>query len=490
MTEHIQINDVAPLVHYDADGVQAAFTFPFAVFKATDLEVWLNEAKTPAGFTLSGVGISSGGAALFAVPPAAGTRVTLRRRMALERISDFQADGIIRAKTLNDELDYQVAAVQQVADDVSRCVQRPFTSSSTAALTLPDPVGGRGLKWNAAGTGLENSAAGLDEAVAVATAQAHAAIQARAATDADHAAVAADRAAVGVDRQAAAAAAVSAAADRAAVTADRTAVATLRGQAEVSAVAAESSALSVGTRLLSASTSTLTLGTGTRLLEVEPAKGWVAGMTVTIFVTAEPGRFMTGQVSSYDPSTGALQVMVEDVQGIGSASAWTVVIGGRRGMAGTGSGDLQAVNALAEIAALGAGTKQAARGNLGLGGLAIKGTAAATDLALSAPAILGRAAAGAGNAAELSLSQVLDLVGGATRGDLLYRGASGWARLPAAGGLYLKSNGSGADPAWATAPGRVLGVAATSVGGVAASTATIPYDDTPRLITRGHSSWG
>lgn len=157
MIEHLQINDVAPCVHYDADGVQAAFTFPFAVFKAADLEVWVDKGRLATGFTVSGAGISSGGAVLFSVPPAVGSRVTLRRRIALERISDFQTDGIIRAKTLNDELDYQVAAVQQVADDLSRCLQRPFTSASTADLSLPDPLPGRGVKWNADGSALVNT---------------------------------------------------------------------------------------------------------------------------------------------------------------------------------------------------------------------------------------------------------------------------------------------------------------------------------------------
>ncbi|HTH18301.1 MAG TPA: hypothetical protein VL974_16705, partial [Magnetospirillum sp.] len=172
MTEHLQINDVAPCVHYLADGVQAAFVFPFAVFKAFDLEVWLDGGQVCSGFSVSGVGISSGGAVLFAVPPAAATRVTLRRRLALERTTDFQADGIIRAKTLNDELDYQVAAVQQVADDLSRCVRRPFTSASAADLSLPDPSPGKALGWSADGAALVNDPADFAATLASVTAQA------------------------------------------------------------------------------------------------------------------------------------------------------------------------------------------------------------------------------------------------------------------------------------------------------------------------------
>ena len=120
MTEHLQINDVAPRIQYDCDGVQAAYIYPFAVFRTADLEVWQDGVRVSSGFSVSGAGISSGGVVVFAVPPAQGSRLTLRRRVALERISDFQTDGIIRAKTLNDELDYQVAAVQQAVSPLPK----------------------------------------------------------------------------------------------------------------------------------------------------------------------------------------------------------------------------------------------------------------------------------------------------------------------------------------------------------------------------------
>ncbi|MCA1908920.1 MAG: hypothetical protein LDL39_11225 [Magnetospirillum sp.] len=157
MTEHIQINDVAPRVQYMADGVQSAFTFPFAIFADTDLEVWLDDALQSGGYSVSGAGISTGGTALFVVAPAGGVRVTLRRRLPIRRTTDYQADGLIRAKTLNDEMDYQVAALQQVAEVTERSLRRSATSSSLADLTLPEPAANRSLKWNAAGTGLVNS---------------------------------------------------------------------------------------------------------------------------------------------------------------------------------------------------------------------------------------------------------------------------------------------------------------------------------------------
>lgn len=172
MTEHIQINDVAPRVQYLADGVQSAFTFPFAIFADTDLEVWLGDSLQSSGYSVSGAGISTGGTALFAVAPAAGVRVTLRRRLPIRRTTDYQADGLIRAKTLNDEMDYQVAALQQVAEVTERAVKRSTTSSNLADLTLPEPAANKAIGWNAAGTGLTNDPGDFAATVAIVSAQA------------------------------------------------------------------------------------------------------------------------------------------------------------------------------------------------------------------------------------------------------------------------------------------------------------------------------
>lgn len=67
--------------------------------------------------------------------------------------------------------------------------------------------------------------------------------------------------------------------------------------------------------------------------------------------------------------------------------------------------------------------------------------------------ILGRKTAAAGDAEECTLSEVLDFVGSAAQGDILYRNATGWVRLAAGtSGQVFKTNGSGANPAWSDQP--------------------------------------
>jgi len=67
---------------------------------------------------------------------------------------------------------------------------------------------------------------------------------------------------------------------------------------------------------------------------------------------------------------------------------------------------------------------------------------------------LGRKTVGAGIIEELTLSELLDFIGSATQGDILFRGSATWARLAAGtSGQFLKTLGAGVDPVWDTAGG-------------------------------------
>ena len=156
MPSHIKIGDVSPRLQYTADGTQTVFTYPFPIFKTTDLEVYINDAKQVFGFNVDGSGNSAGGSVTFTTPPLASTIVTLARRLAIQRTSDFQSSGVLSAKTLNDEMDYLSASLQQVSDDQTRSAQMAITESSNANMTLPTPEANRVLTWNNAALGFVN----------------------------------------------------------------------------------------------------------------------------------------------------------------------------------------------------------------------------------------------------------------------------------------------------------------------------------------------
>jgi hypothetical protein len=136
MAEHIRIGDVAPRVHYAADGAQTVFVYPFPIFEIADLEVRVDGQRAAGGFTVRGAGESTGGSAVFTTPPAAGQVVALRRRLVIARTTDFQSNGVLRANTLNDDLDRQVAAMQEFRDDTGSTV-RADPGEVPSGLVLP-----------------------------------------------------------------------------------------------------------------------------------------------------------------------------------------------------------------------------------------------------------------------------------------------------------------------------------------------------------------
>lgn len=173
--QHIKIGDVTPRIQYTADGVQMQFTYPFPIFSASDLEVYQDNVIQAAGFAVNGAGSDGGGDVAFDAAPPNGTVVTLRRRLSIQRQSDFQESGTFRSKVINDELDFLTAAVQQVQDDVRRSVQLSPTDPD-ALLTLPDKTARQNKALIFDGTG--NLTASTDDFDNAATAAAASALAA------------------------------------------------------------------------------------------------------------------------------------------------------------------------------------------------------------------------------------------------------------------------------------------------------------------------
>ncbi|MBX9829629.1 MAG: hypothetical protein K2Y27_32140 [Xanthobacteraceae bacterium] len=86
--------------------------------------------------------------------------------------------------------------------------------------------------------------------------------------------------------------------------------------------------------------------------------------------------------------------------------------------------------------------------------------------------IICRKTPGAGAPEEGTLSEILDFIGSAAQGDLLYRGSAGWARLGAGtNGHYLKTQGAGANPAWSALTGGGDLLAANNLSDLASAAA-------------------
>ena len=159
MSDHIKIYGVKPRIQYTANGTLATYEFPFVIFSASNIDVYLNDEKQESSaYTVLLGNDSDGGSVTFNSAPASGTLVTIVRNLSIERTTDFQEGSILRANVLNDELDYQIACQQQIAENLNRSmVLPPYAVDNNLNLTLPTPSAGKAIVWNASGTNLENS---------------------------------------------------------------------------------------------------------------------------------------------------------------------------------------------------------------------------------------------------------------------------------------------------------------------------------------------
>jgi len=138
--------------------------------------------------------------------------------------------------------------------------------------------------------------------------------------------------------------------------------------AEAAAVAAEAYV----TAREATSTTSLAVGTGTKVFTTQSGKQFSAGAPVTICDVAAPTvNVMYGTVVSYTGTT--LTTSVGSFIGSGTLADWTIAVTGARGATGAqgtpgaGTGDLLAANNLSDL-----GNAATARGNLGLGALAVE----------------------------------------------------------------------------------------------------------------------
>jgi len=159
MTNHVKIQGVTPRIQYVADGTSTDYEFPFAIFTSDDLDVYLDDTlQSTTTYTVNGIRHSDGGTVSFDTAPAIDTVITIVRNLTIERTTDFQEGGALRADVLNDELDYQIACQQQIAENLNRSfVLAPYANSDDVDLNLPPPDAGKAIVWNSSGTGLENS---------------------------------------------------------------------------------------------------------------------------------------------------------------------------------------------------------------------------------------------------------------------------------------------------------------------------------------------
>lgn len=244
-------------ITHQGNGATTSFPYGFPILDASHAVITLTDnTVSPAAtitlannqYVISGIGNAAGGTVVCNDPAtgaaiAAGKALTIRRLVPYRQSTSLINQDGFYPDVLEDALDYQTMAVQQLAEQQSRSVMVPVGSSldPSAYLTLAQAAQSGAQAAAAAAQTAQAAAASSQLAssgsAAASEASRQAADTAAAATAADRQAVAADQAAAHADRVAADADASATAADRTAIATDRAAVAADR--ATVTAAAAQ-----------------------------------------------------------------------------------------------------------------------------------------------------------------------------------------------------------------------------------------------------------
>lgn len=151
-------------ISYACDGATTAFPYTFKVFEDSDLEVILRTNATGAEttltltthYTVSGARSASGGNVTTVATYSADYTLVIRRVLPLTQETDYITGDSFPADSHENALDRLVMIAQQLYEELGRALVLA-ASSSYSDLEIPDPTANQYLKWNAAGTALENA---------------------------------------------------------------------------------------------------------------------------------------------------------------------------------------------------------------------------------------------------------------------------------------------------------------------------------------------
>lgn len=141
-----------PFNKYIANGTATVYPYEFQLPLAADLIVTLDGVET-LDYTLTGIGLQDGGTVKFAVAPANGVTVLVRRSIELERDTDYQYSGDFREDTVDRDFNRLWWALQDVSEILGRTLKLPV--GFPAGFQLDAPGYGLPLRYKLDGSGVE-----------------------------------------------------------------------------------------------------------------------------------------------------------------------------------------------------------------------------------------------------------------------------------------------------------------------------------------------
>lgn len=143
---------------FTGNASQTSFDFTFYIQQTSDLLVYLDEVLQTSGYsvtidTVDGVG----GTVVFTSAPGTGVLVTLIRATPITQTWDVPVVGRISEALLENAFDKLTMICGDLDEKASRAITLALGSDDDISTELPTPSALKLLRWNAAGTALENT---------------------------------------------------------------------------------------------------------------------------------------------------------------------------------------------------------------------------------------------------------------------------------------------------------------------------------------------
>lgn len=149
---------------YVCDGEQTVFEYLFEAFSISFVKVYLDDRLIENGFQICPFENRCGGAVVFEFAPLKGQVLTIVRRLDFSRVCDFQTGGVLRAEDLNYELNYNIACLNQINNDLKKAIKFSYSNDNVNPV-LPPAKPGNAIVWNDKGDGFVNLKVNLLEQV-------------------------------------------------------------------------------------------------------------------------------------------------------------------------------------------------------------------------------------------------------------------------------------------------------------------------------------
>lgn len=145
--------------NYKGNGVATSFTGP-RCFSAQHVAVYIgtggHSTLVPSSqYTVKGAGGAGSSTIIFNTPPADGVDVLILRTVPFDQPTNITNQGAFLPELHEDSFDYRTMQVQQLADRQLLTIRFPEDyPGELPDLEMPPPEPGKGIGWNADGTGI------------------------------------------------------------------------------------------------------------------------------------------------------------------------------------------------------------------------------------------------------------------------------------------------------------------------------------------------